>query len=242
MSAPVSPPAAPDKAGLFEDFIDIFGSPAKVFARRAASSPFLPWLIVSVLLVGLFFSARSVLQPIIDAEMQKGIEAAMKANPQITQEMMDKQRPIMQMTSNIFAVAGMPIALLILGLATWAVGKLFGGTLSYGTGLMIACYAWVPRVVSGILVDIQGLTMDTTKFTSQYQLSFSPARFLDPATASPAVLAMLGRVDLFTLWTTVLLAIGLVAAGKVAKEKQVIAGATMWVVGSLPAVLQALRS
>jgi hypothetical protein len=155
---------------------------------------------------------------------------------------MDKQRPMMQMSANIFAVAGMPIALLVLGLATWGVGKLFGGTLSYGTGLMIACYAWVPRVIAGILVDIQGLVMDTSKLTSQYQLSLSPARFLDPATASPSLLALLGRLDLFTLWTTVLLAIGLVVAGKVAKEKQILVGATMWVLGSLPAVLQALRS
>jgi hypothetical protein len=155
---------------------------------------------------------------------------------------MEKSRPMMQMTANIFAVIGVPISLLVLGLATWGVGKLFGGTLSYGTGLTIACYSWVPRVIAGILVDIQGLVTDTSKLTSQYQLSLSPARFLDPASTSPALLALLGRVDLFTLWTTVLLAIGLVAAGKVAKDKQVLAGATMWAVGSLPALLQALRS
>lgn len=166
----------------------------------------------------------------------------MKANPQLTQEMMDKQRPMMQTFASISAVVGMPIALLILGLATWAVGKIFGGSLTAGTGLLIACYAWVPRVVAGVLTDIQGLAMDTTKFTSQHQLSFSPARFFDPVTTSPALLAILGRLDVFTLWTTVLLAIGLVAAGKVAKEKQVLAGATMWLLGSLPALLQALRS
>ena len=242
MTDPVGSPSAPQNAGLFEDFIDIFGAPARVFARRATANPMVPWLIVSLLLVGLFFSARSVLQPIIDAEMQKGFEAAMKTNPQLTQEMIDRQKPMMQTFSSMFAVAGVPLILLFLGLLTWLVGKVFGGTLTYGAGLMIASYAWVPRVVAGILTDIQGLVLDTSKFTSQYQLSFSAARFLDPATASPAMLALLGRLDLFTLWTTVLLAIGLVAAGKLAREKQVLAGATLWVVGSLPAVIQALRS
>jgi hypothetical protein len=51
-----------------------------------------------------------------------------------------------------------------------------------------------------------------------------------------------GRVDLITLWVTMLFAIGLVAAGKVPREKMVMAGVSMWVIGSLPALYGAWRA
>ena len=85
-------PATPDKAGLFEDFIDIFGSPAKVFARRAQANPMTSFLIVTVILIALFFASKNAMAPIFDAQYQKGIEAAMKANPSLTADQMAKGR------------------------------------------------------------------------------------------------------------------------------------------------------
>jgi hypothetical protein len=65
---------------------------------------------------------------------------------------------------------------------------------------------------------------------------------MNPDTASPVAIALASRVDLFTIWVTVLLAIGLHVVGKVPKEKAAIAGAITWIVGALPAVFGALRA
>ena len=75
--------------------------------------------------------------------------------------------------------------------------------------------------------------MDPAKLTSQLALSIGPARFFDPDTTNPLLFQVLGRFDLFTLWSTVLLAIGLYVTGKVTKDRAVIFGVLIWIVGSI---------
>ena len=243
MTDPAAPaPAPPQKANLFDDFVDIFGSPATVFARRATASPMAPLLVVSVLLVGMFIVNKNMMAPVMDAEMQRGFDQAMKANPNLTPEMMERGKGMMQTFSTVAAVIFVPVTLLLLGLIAWAVGRGLGGKLSYGTALLISSFAWLPRVVEAVLNSVQGLVLDVTKMTSHYQLTLSAARFLDPVDASPMVLALAGRVDLVTIWVTLLFAVGLVSAGKVPKEKMIAAGALMWVIGALPALYGAWRA
>jgi len=242
MTDPAAPvPAQPEKANVVDDFLDIFASPAKVFARRATANPMVPFLIVSVLMVGMIFVNKNMMAPIMDAELQKQIEKAMASNPQMTTEVADRMKGFMEMSVTIGSVVGVPAALLLLGLVTWVVGKVVGGTLSYATALMISSFAWMPRVVEGILASVQALVLDTSKMTSRYDLSLGVARFLDHTTTSPALLGVLGRVDLITLWVTALFAIGLVAAGKVPKEKMIVAGAVMWTVGAILPIIGAIR-
>lgn len=243
MTDPAAPaPVQPEKANLFDDFLDIFATPSKVFARRVASNPMVPFLVVSVLLVGMIFVNRNMMAPITDAELQKTIQKAMESNPQMTPEVVNRMRGFMEMSVTVGSVVGVPIALLLLGLVTWIVGKVVGGTLSYGTALMISSFAWIPRVVEAILASVQGLVLDTSRMTSRYDLSLGVARVLDHTTTPAWLLGVAGRVDLITLWVTALFAVGLVAAGKVPREKRVLAGVVMWVVGGIIPVIGALRA
>ena len=81
-----APPSPADSAGLFEDFIDIFVTPAKVFARRAKSGGGMAFLIVCVALAAVLYSGKNVMEPIMEAQMAKGMAAAQKANPNLTTE------------------------------------------------------------------------------------------------------------------------------------------------------------
>jgi hypothetical protein len=56
------------------------------------------------------------------------------------------------------------------------------------------------------------------------------------------LLAVLGRVDVFTIWVTVLLAIGLAVTGKIPRARAAMAGVLMWIIGALPPLMGALRS
>jgi uncharacterized membrane protein YkgB len=241
VSDPISAAPQPDKAGIVEDFVDIFASPAQVFARRATSNPMVPFLIVSAILIGLFFASRGAMGPIFQAQMQKGVEAAMKANPQLTEDQMAKSRPMMEMSVNFGAIVIVPVGLLILGGITMGVGRVLGGKPTYSTALMIASFAWVPRIIGSLVTMIQTLTMDVSGFVSPNQLSLSAARFVDPVTTSNGMQALLARVDVFTIWVTVLLAIGLVAGGKMPKSKQWIAAALLFVIGSVPAIWMLIK-
>jgi len=239
MTEPSAAPAAPapDKAGLFEDFIDIFVSPAKVFARRASSGGFIPFLIVAVLMAGLFFASRNVMEPIFDSEISRQIAAQAKANPQLAApEAQEKMRSMMRVTFQWSTIVGAPILLLCLALVVWIVGKIFGATVTYGSSLMITSYSYVPRVLASVLTMVQLQVVDPNKISGLAGVSYSPARFLDPETTSQGLMQLAMRFDVFVLWTTVLLAIGLMSAGKLTKEKATLAGVTLFGLGLLGAL------
>ena len=99
---------------------------------------------------------------------------------------------------------------------------------------MVTAYAYTIRVVEVVLNGVQALLMDPASMTSRFKLTLGVARFLDPDTASPVLLAIVGRLDVFTLWLTLLLAIGLAVTGKISREKGLIGGAILWMAGALP--------
>jgi hypothetical protein len=57
---------------------------------------------------------------------------------------------------------------------------------------------------------------------------------------SIGMLTLLGRVDLFTLWVSALLGIGIVVVGKLPRGRIVPAALIMWTLGAVPAFWQLL--
>lgn len=232
-------PAKP--ASRWEDFIDIFYAPSSVYERRRNSGFGIPMIVVT-LLIGLIFIANSnAMQPIMDAEFARGAAQAMKQNPQITPEAMEKMRSVGETFAKIGAFIIIPVGMLLTGLVLWIVGKFFDAKETLAAAIMVAAYAYVPRVLESIVNGVQLLLMDPASLDGRYRISLGLGRFLDPATASPMMLALLGRIDVFTIWLTVLLAIGLSVTGRIPRSRAAIAAVIVWLVGALPGVLQAAR-
>lgn len=242
MTAPVDSPtaASPEQSSIFEDLIDVFFAPAAMFARRAGRSPWLPFLLVSILLVGMYFVNIGNMQGIFDREVERAVAQAVEKNPNMTEAQVIGMRRITEASMKWGALVFMPIILLLLALATLVVGKLVGGTLGYGTALMIASFAYMPKLVDFALVAVQALIFGTASYVGRYQFSLGVGRFLD-SSGNQGLYNFLGRMDLITIWVTVLLAIGLVHAAKVPKSKAVGAGVLLWCIGALPAVWQLIQ-
>lgn len=221
--------------------MDIFYAPASVFARRATSGFGIPMLVVTVLIGTLFLVNTGVMQPIMDAEFSRATAAAMRKNPKVTAEQMAQFRGIGEKFAAVFAFVGPPVAIFVVGLISWIAGKFVDAKQTFGAALMVAAYAFIPRVIGGIAAGVQGLLMDPASLDSQYRISLGPARFLDPDSASPVLLAVAGRLDVFTIWVTVLLVIGLSVTGRISRRKAAIAGVIVWVIGALPTLLTALQ-
>ncbi|HLG05827.1 MAG TPA: hypothetical protein VI383_06745, partial [Gemmatimonadales bacterium] len=113
--------------------------------------------------------------------------------------------------------------------------------LSYAQGATIAAFSLFPKLVEGVVGAVQAAMMDEASLTSRFKISLGMGRFLDSQTANPALLAFLGRVDVFTLWVTILIAIGLKQMGRITTGQAAIGAAIIWAVGSLPTLLPALR-
>ena len=80
--------------------------------------------------------------------------------------------------------------------------------------MIVAAYAYAPRILDSVLLGLQGLFLDPAQLDGRFRLSFGVGRFLDPDTVSPLLLAIVGRVDVITIWITALVAIGLCVTGR----------------------------
>jgi len=237
-SAPVVP--TPAKVSLADDFVDIFVAPSRVFARRANSGFFTIMVILTVILGLLFLGNRGTMQGIMDAEFARQMAAAAKQNPAMTEQQIAMGKKVAGYMTSFGAFIGIPIGILIVGLGAWITGKLLDAKMGYTTATTIAAYSFMPRIIEAFAINAQGWMIDTDALTGRFQLSLGVGRFLDPE-MSAGLLGLLGRIDIFTIWVTVLLAIGIATVGKLSREKAVVAGVVMWTLGALPAFWALIR-
>ena len=233
---------SPAKAGLWEDFVDIFYAPSSVFARRSDGKFGLALLLPVVVGTVLVFVTKNAMQPIFDAEFTRQTAAAMRKNPNITAEQMASSRNLFEMIGPVIFAVFLTISVLGTGLILWVVGKLFDAKESLAAAMMIATYSEVPRIVQILTNAAQGLIMSPEKLNATNSVGLNLARFMNPDTASAVTIALAARVDVFTIWVTVLLAIGLHVVGKIPRQQAAIAAAITWVVGALLPVFLASRS
>jgi len=230
------------KAGLWEDFVDIFYAPSSVFARRSDGEFGLALLFLVVVATVLVFVTKNAMQPIFDAEFTRQTAAAMRKNPNITAEQMASSRNFLEMLSPVIFAFFLTISVLGTGLILWVVGKLFDAKESLAAAMMIATYSEVPRIVQVLTNAAQGLIMSPEKLNATNSVGFNLARFMSPDTTSAVAITLAARVDVFTIWVTVLLAIGLHVVGKIPKQQAAIAAAITWVAGALVPLFLASRS
>jgi len=229
----------PGKAGLWEDFIDIFMQPSQVFERRRDGKFGLALLALVVLSGVLFFALHNGIAPIMDAEMAKAAAAMAAKNPNITADQIAAQQGMMEKFAVIGYVLFMPIGILITAVLLWLASKAISASVAFAAAMMIATYSQFPRVIEMIINAVQGLLLSPESITSRFSVQLGPARFLD-AHSNPVLQTILGGLDLFTIWVTVLIAIGISVVARVPRSRAAIAAGIVWFLGLLIPLYQAL--
>src|SRR5690349_3176827 len=102
-------PAAHARVALWEDFVDIFYAPSHVFARREHGSFWVPLFVVAMLMGALFFLNSGAMQPVLDAEYNRGVAVAMRRNPPMNAEAMERFRVVATRLGQVFAFV-IPVA------------------------------------------------------------------------------------------------------------------------------------
>jgi len=229
-----APAAAP--ASLWEDFIDILYAPTEVFNRRRNAGFGLVLLIVVVLIALLFFASQGPLSDAMAAEFRRAMERGGQSGPMSAEQQAQAQR-MGQIFGMAAMVIGYPIAILVTGLLLWAIGKAFGFVGTAGMAILVVTYAQVPRILQTAAGLLQGLLLNPQSLAAT---AMGPARFVDPETTSAVLLALLMRLDVFYIWSTILIAIGAHVVGRVPKGQAYLLAAIIWIVGAIPTVLPAL--
>ena len=178
MTTPAAP--APERAALWEDFLEIFVKPSAVFERRKDAGFIVPLLVLVVVFGLLWFGLKDAFQPIMDAENARTMAKVMAKNPQITQEMMAERSAMGGKLAPVIATLFVPIIVLLVGLLTWLAGKMVGAALSLGAATMIATYSYYPRLIEFVTSGAQVLLLPEDQLTGRGSVSLGAGRFIDP--------------------------------------------------------------
>ena len=112
-------------------------------------------------------------------------------------------------------VLGAPIYCLVVAAVLLGITALMSAGLRFNQVFAIVTYGSLPRVISGILMIIVAFLKNPDDFNIRNPLAFNVGAFMDPNTSSKFVYSLASSLDLFSIWTILLLAIGLkAAAGK----------------------------
>ncbi|TFG52134.1 MAG: hypothetical protein E4H37_06705 [Gemmatimonadales bacterium] len=213
-----------------------------MFARREKSNFLLPLVVLTVLITVVFLGTRGAIQPAYQADGARRIAATLEANPELTAEALEGGARTMERFIPVIVFVATPITILLTGLLLWIAGKFVGAKQALGAAMVVATFANFPRLIQSLVYGIQGLVLPVESLDGMSRLSVGPARFLDPNLASPLTLALAMRADVFIIWVTVLLAIGLKVTGKITMGAAAAAAAIVYVVGAFPTILGALRA
>lgn len=235
--------AAPTPSGtsVWEDFVDIFTNPSAVFERRRDGQFGLALAVLAVLTGILAFALHNGLAPVMDAVIAKQQAAIMAKNPAITQDQLNSMAGMMEKTSQFGAIIFVPIFAAIGALLIWLIGKFVDTKMAFAPAMMISTYSGFPRILQTIVTALQGLFLSPESITGPGSVSIGPARFL-PATANAGIETLLTNLDVFAIWSYVLIAIGIAVVARVPIKRAAITTGIVWLLGLLPAVYQAISA
>jgi len=216
------------RGGLFEDIIDVFINPSAVFERNKNTGFARPALIQSVIFLVLVIALKNLVSPYFDAEFERSMATAAAKGQEIPEAAMATSRKFAGYIGMIGPLFAPWFVALIGGLFTMIGARIVGAKLSFGQSATIASWSYFPAIIGYLAIAVQGALVDSQSIRGVSDSQFGPARFVDPSTISPSLLGFLQSVDLFSIWTLVLTAIGVAIVAGVARGTGAIAALVRW--------------
>lgn len=200
--------------GPSNPFTRLFGvliSPGETFESIGRKPD---WLVPLLIWIAISIAATMVLMPRLDYEPM--YRSMLERNSQLTEKQREQQLDRMIESAEagrkwgVYApVATVPLMFLVVGSVFWGALRAFGADNTFRQSFSVTIYAFTPQLVKAII----STAIATTRTTIDARMANSLLKsnlgvFTDPV-ESPVLFAILSSVDLFTIWTIVLLAIGL---------------------------------
>lgn len=232
---------SPTFGQVFEDLLESLWAPGTVGARARNRGIAKYLIILTVICCIVAFATKGLIQPWLDGTFDLSIaQAAAKGKP-MPDNAIEAGRKFSGVGYLVSAVFMAPFAALFSGASLWIAGKIVKAPLAFGQAALIALLGFVPRIVSFIVSGVEGALMDSSNAVSLYDLSIGPARFMDAKTVSPAIMALVGGLDLFSIWQLVIYAAAVATVARVQRSTGIVAAVVAWAIGAvlslLPAVL-----
>ena len=236
-----SAPAAPAAPALSEGarIIDTFIAPSKTFTDlRRSASWWAPWLLISVFSIAFMFT---ISKQVGFEQITRTQIAHSKGADQFDKLPADQQAARIRISVKIFQIFayGSPAVILFFSLLTslilWATFKVgFAAETTFGQAYAIGMYAGLPGIIGAILGIISLFAgVNPEGFDINNPVATNLAYYLDPETTGKFVRGMASSLDLFIIWTIILIGIGFSSTSKVKRSTAIIVVACMYLVWKL---------
>ena len=200
--------------------VGVLVAPGETFRSIAERPTWLPPLLVLALLAG---AVGFVLQVRTDPEeMVRGQLEMVKVD--VPQEQVDKMIEDAENRSTgakvglaLIGALGQPLIYCIVAVLFWSGFKMFGSEMDYLRSLATTLHAYLPFAVGSLINLPLMFTRETLTFeeASNGGVLVSSLKALAPEDAPAVTEVLLGSIDLFTVWSLILLAIGYREVAKV---------------------------
>lgn len=239
MNEPVTGSA--QQSGVIADLLETLWAPSSVFERVREKGAGKHILVLSLILLVVMIATWKLIQPYVEAGVMMQMQAAAaKSGQSIPPEAVSTTMSFAKYSTMIGTALMVPFSAVISGFLLFLACKLSPAKLRYGQTVMIATLAIVPRLVGQLLMAVQGIFADPQSITSMYSASLGVARFMDPKTASPAMMGIASNIDIFGIWQLVLFAIGVSVMGRVSRGSGAFTAILAWAVGLAGALIPSM--
>ncbi len=223
-----------ESKSFWERLIGVFVSPAEAMADVACRPDFWPPLILAVVLA---IALSEVMLAKIGAEriIRSSIEQSSRAQsmtPEQIQQAVEQGAKFAHI-GTIVAPAGVALSLLMIaGVGLLIANSIFGAQLNFKVAFSVTCYANLIGLLGAVLGLVMIFSADSDTFNYRNFIPSNVGFFLDPRQTSKPLYSLATSVDLFTLWTMAVLAIGFseATAHKVKVTSMFLALFGVWVI------------
>jgi hypothetical protein len=220
-TASAVPPQEPAPLSEVQRVVNTFFAPSKTFTDlRRSASWWLPFLITALVAVAFVY--------VVDQKVgfRKVVENQIRIQPKQADRMerlpADQHERVMQQQTGfwrVFSYATPLVGLIFYAIIAAVLFATFKFAVSadfrFKTMFALVIYAWLPAIFVSLLAILSLLAgVSSDGFMIQNPAATNLGAFLDP-TASPALYALLSSVDVFTIWSLFLMAIGVTCISKV---------------------------
>lgn len=183
------------------------------------------WLIPLLLLLGIALAFNVLVQPKIDMgpyfeDMTDRMADRMGMSEEQRQAQLDQMLDSASGGQSILIVLiSVPAVLAIVSLILWGSMRAAGGSSSFMQTFSVTLYSWMPQLIKSLV--LMALMIPRTSVDMRFMgtiLKSHPGAFVDPIT-SPVLSSALSWLEIFNIWTIVLLVIGLSVINRFSKAK-----------------------
>lgn len=226
------PAQEPATKNAFQRIAGVFFAPAETFADIARRPDILVPLLV-ILVIG--YVTTFMVMPHLDwdAVVAQQAEMVKKQNPNVSDAdiaQMGKFTTAIAKVSGYLAPVFVLIGYAIVALVVWGACRLMGGAGDFKQALSTTLYAHFPRVILGIVMAVVIMARGTVDPSTMATVVKSNPAFLVDMREQPVLFALLSSIELFQIWTIVLLVIGFAMLTKLSRAKTAAIIISLWII------------